>query len=243
VIRLLVTCEHASPEIPASFQNLGVGAEALRSHSSYDEGAAPVAKDVAAAFGVFPYLGQWSRLLADLNRSPENPYAVPEVSFGLYVPGNYRLSSRERAERLRRYHRPYRETVRAAANAIVGVGDVCLHLAVHSFTDEIDGTRRDGEAGVLYDLDHPLEARLAEPMLAAMRETLDTRPNYPYPGTADALCTTLRGELPPELYAGIEIELSHKLLRTTEGVNHSIAAVERALREVLRPLTSPLPRA
>ena len=242
MIRLLVTCEHASPEIPAGFQNLGVDTEALRSHSSYDEGAAPVAKDVAAAFGVFPYLGQWSRLLADLNRSPENPDAVPEVSFGLYVPGNYRLSSRDRAERLRRYHRPYRETVRAAANAIVGAGDVCLHVAVHSFTDEIDGTRRDGEAGVLYDLEHPLEARLAEPMLAAMRETLDTRPNYPYPGTADALSTTLRGEMPRELYAGIEIELSHALLRDERGLIRATEAVERALREALSPSKSRVPR-
>ncbi|MGH7805369.1 MAG: N-formylglutamate amidohydrolase, partial [Candidatus Binatia bacterium] len=112
--RLIVSCEHASAEIPPSFQRLGVVEADLRSHSSWDEGAALVAKEVAAAFGVFPFLSGWSRLLADLNRSPENDQAVPETSFGLYVPGNYRLSARDRSERLRRYHRPYREAVRKA---------------------------------------------------------------------------------------------------------------------------------
>lgn len=234
-MRLIVSCEHASPEIPPSFQRLGVAEADLRSHSSWDEGAAVVAKEVAAAFGAFPYLGGWSRLLVDLNRAPENDQAIPETSFGLYVPGNYRLAARDRSDRLRRYHRPYREAVRRAAREILDAGDVCLHLAVHSFTDDIDGTKRDGVAGVLYDPEHELETRLAEQMLGALRETLDTRPNYPYPGTADALCTSLRGELPRERYAGIEIELSHALLRSDEGVIRATEAVERAVGEVLRP--------
>ena len=235
VVRLVVSCEHASPELPPSFQSLGLSASDLLSHSSWDEGAAVVAKEVAAAFGVFPYLGGWSRVLADLNRSPENEQSVPETSFGLYVPGNYRLSSRDRAERLRRYHRPYREVVRRAVRDVIDKGDVCLHLAVHSFTDEIDGVPRDGEAGVLYDPEHPLEARFAEKMLFVMRGLLDTRPNYPYLGTADALSTTLRKEMPPELYAGVEIELSHGLVRTAEGLVRASEAVERAVREALRP--------
>ena len=243
MIRLIVSCEHASRDVPPSFQNLGLGQPELHSHSSWDEGAAVVAKEVAAAFGVFPYLGGWSRVLADLNRSPESEQAIPESSFGLYVPGNYRLSARDRSERLRRYHRPYREAVRRAAREIVDAGDVCLHLAVHSFTDEIDGTKRDGLAGVLYDPDHELEARLSERMLTAMRETLDTRPNYPYPGTADALCTSLRAEFPRERYAGIEIELSHVLLRTDEGVIRATEAVERALVDALRPPRPTPPRA
>ena len=235
MIRLVVSCEHASAEIPPSFQSLGVPEADLRSHSSWDEGAAIVAKEVAAAFGVFPYLGGWSRLLADLNRSPENDQAVPDTSFGLYVPGNYRLSSRDRAERLRRYHRPYREAVRRAVREVIAAKDICLHFAVHSFTDEIDGVARDGEAGVLYDPAHALETRFAEKMLFAMRGLLDVRPNYPYLGTVDALCTSLRNEMPPDLYAGVEVELSHGLLRKPEGLIRATEAVERALREAMRP--------
>jgi predicted N-formylglutamate amidohydrolase len=233
MIRLVVSCEHASCEVPPAFQNLGVNERELRSHESYDEGAAPVAKEVAASFGVFPYLGAWSRILADCNRSPENPDAVPEVSFGLYVPGNARLSAADRAERLRRYHRPYRDAVRRAVRTVIDGGDVCLHLAVHSFTAEYEGERRDGEAGVLYDPSHPLETELSERMLFAMRAKLDVRPNYPYSGTADALCTSLRAEMPRDRYAGVEIELSHALLATREGTLRAIDAIETALYDVL----------
>lgn len=235
MIRLVVSCEHASYDVPPAFQNLGLEEYALRSHNSYDEGAAPVAKEVAAALGVYPHLGAWSRLLADCNRSPENPDAVPEVSFGLYVPGNARLSSADRAERLRRYHRPYRDAVRRAVRDVIDRGDVCLHLAVHSFTAEYEGERRDGEAGVLYDLDHELESRLSERMLEVMRPKLDVRPNYPYSGIADALCTSLRAEMPPDHYAGIEIELNQAFLSTHEGTLRAIDALETALWDALRP--------
>lgn len=235
MIRLVVSCEHASADVPPAFQNLGLDERELRSHNSFDEGAAPVAKEVAATFGIFPYLGPWSRMLADCNRSPENPDAVPEVSFGLYVPGNARLSAADRAERLRRYHRPYREVVRRAVRTVIDGGDVCLHLAVHSFTAEYEGEKRDGEAGVLYDPAHPLEAELSERMLFAMRPKLDVRPNYPYSGVADALCTSLRAELPREQYAGIEIELSQALLATRDGTLRAIDAIETALHDVLSP--------
>lgn len=240
MIRLVVSCEHASCEVPPAFQNLGLDEADLRSHNSFDEGAAPVAKEIAASFGVFPYLGFWSRILADCNRSPENPDAVPEVSFGLYVPGNARLSAADRAERLRRYHRPYREAVRRAVRTVIDAGDVCLHLAVHSFTAEYESETREGEAGVLYDPSHPLEAELSERMLFAMRAKLDVRPNYPYSGTSDALCTALRAEMPRERYAGIEIELSQALLATREGTLRAIDAVETALYDVLpaRPRTA-----
>lgn len=235
MIRLVVSCEHASPEVPPGFQNLGVEERELWSHNSFDAGAAVVAKEIAASFGVFPYLGTWSRLLADCNRSPENPDAVPEVSFGLYVPGNARLSQRDRVERLRRYHRPYREAVRKAVREIIDQGDVCLHFAVHSFTPEYEGVARDGEAGVLYDPEHALEARFAERMLSVMKQTLDVRPNYPYSGTVDALCTSLRGEMPSDRYAGVEVEISQALAATRDGLLRTIDAIERALYAAIRP--------
>ena len=145
MIRLIVSCEHASPEVPPSFQRLGLGHPELHSHSSWDEGAAVVAKEVAAAFGVFPYLGGWSRVLADLNRSPESEQAIPESSFGLYVPGTI-ASRRATAPRTPALSPPLSRSRARAVREVIDAGDVCLHLAVHSFTDEIDGTKRDGLA-------------------------------------------------------------------------------------------------
>ncbi|MCP3868375.1 MAG: hypothetical protein GY703_09825 [Gammaproteobacteria bacterium] len=70
--------------------------------------------DVPDAFGS-PLFHQgdpgYSRLLVDLNRSLEDPSAIPEVSDNVPVPGNQGLSREQKALRVRSFYTPYREAI------------------------------------------------------------------------------------------------------------------------------------
>jgi predicted N-formylglutamate amidohydrolase len=106
---IVITCEHATNRVPAGLQSLGLSHRVLASHVAWDPGARPVASGLARALTVPCLLGRYSRLVADLNRSPHNRQVVPVVAFGTTVPGNRGLTPGARRQRLDRYHTPWRE--------------------------------------------------------------------------------------------------------------------------------------
>jgi predicted N-formylglutamate amidohydrolase len=119
--------------------------------------------------------------------------------------------------RIAEHHTPYRSAVEAAVRERLARG--VLHLSVHSFTDVYEGRVRDVDLGLLVDPTRPLEARfsaLARATWAATR--FDVRENEPYDGRTDALTTALRGRLPEALYAGVELEISHRHLGALDEI-------------------------
>jgi predicted N-formylglutamate amidohydrolase len=228
---LIVTAEHASNTIPPALAGLGVPSEILASHVAWDPGAREVATALAAALGAPLLLGEHSRLVADLNRSPGTDAVVPRAAFGVVVPGNANLTAEDRAAREVAYHRPYWNRVEEAVRAL---RPPVLHLSVHSFTPELDGKKREVELGVLHDPAHPLEAEIARLFLPILRaHGFDARANEPYDGRADGLCTALRAKLPPSAYAGVEIEISHELLGALDRVSRAL--IEAATRARAHP--------
>jgi predicted N-formylglutamate amidohydrolase len=223
---VLVSCEHASCEVPSGV-SLGVASEAMAGHVGWDRGAAFVARRLAEALSAPLHLGRWSRLFVDLNRSEEA--AIPSVAWGIDIPGNRALSDRERRTRLRRWHRPYRAAVEADARAAIRLDGACLHLSVHSFTPDLPGAR-DHDVGLLFDPARPAEVGLAARLAGVLAEAgFSTRDNAPYLGTDDGLTTTLRTHFPYPTYAGIEIELNQRL---DEGTMLRVgAAIARALSD------------
>jgi predicted N-formylglutamate amidohydrolase len=226
---LLVSCEHASPEVPAGLE-LGVPADVLRSHTGWDEGAQTVAALVARTFGAPAHYGAYTRLIADLNRSPTNPEVVPAIAFGTPVPGNQGLSAAERQDRIERYHQPYWRAVLAELCQLFLADPerVVLHLSVHSFTPELNGQVRPMPVGVLYDPAQPLEELVARTLIGAYQKAgLTLAENRPYDGRADALTTACRGFFRAERYAGVEIELNqgrlHELDRLSQPLLQGLA--------------------
>ncbi|HEY5945008.1 MAG TPA: hypothetical protein VIV40_05925, partial [Kofleriaceae bacterium] len=109
-----------------------------------------------------------------------------------------------------------------------------LHLSSHSFAPELDPVNRTYDVGVLYDPSHEYEAALAEKLMFQLRGAgIDVRANEPYSGVGPAVCTSLRQELAGQNYAGIELETSHAVTRSTGGCARVAAAVVRFL-ELLR---------
>ena len=90
-----------------------------------------------------------------------------------------------------------------------------IHIAVHSFTDNLDGEIRNAEVGLLYDPARPGERALCrrwEQILRDLEPTFRVRHNYPYRGDADGLATWLRKEFTDPQYVGVELELNQALL-------------------------------
>jgi len=205
----VVTCEHASAALPAGI-DLGVDAAVLSSHVGWDPGALEVARTVSERLAVALHAGRYTRLYVDLNRAEASAGVIPTRSFGVDIPGNRGLPAAERARRLAD-HRAYRTAVDWAVTAAVAAGG-CLHLAVHSFAPEVEGSLRPYDAGVLFDPDRPRETATAGEILAALAATgLAVRANEPYLGIDDGLTTWLRRRYPDGAYAGLEIEVAQAL--------------------------------
>ena len=105
-----------------------------------------------------------------------------------------------------------------------------LHLSIHSFTPELHGKKRDLDLGILFDPDRPLEAGFARALQPRILG-FDVRENEPYDGRADGLCTAFRTRFPEEAYAGIEIEISHRLLEKLDRVSRALIEAIRSLIE------------
>jgi predicted N-formylglutamate amidohydrolase len=200
---LVLTCEHAGNEVPPDVE-LGVDPVVLDSHVSWDEGALGLAQELAGRTGAPLFAGRWARLVVDLNRHIDPAAIVPELAFGVDVPGNRGLDPAARAARVARWHRPHRDAVEAA----VRCRSACLHLSVHTFTPSLDPAGRDFDVGLLYDPGRPAEVAWAATLAGALAAAgLQCRHNAPYLGTGDGLTTWLRLQFDDERYAGIEVEV------------------------------------
>ena len=221
---LVLSCEHASWTLPPGV-DLGVPLDVLRSQASWDHGALDIATRLSEAVGLPVHAGAFSRMFVDLNRGPEHPGAVPEVSYGAAVPGNAGLTAGDRAARIAGFHAPYWDAVRRDVTARIHDRGAVLHFSSHTFDPALDPAQRTFEVGVLYDPAHAFEAELAERLMFQLRRAgLDVRANQPYGGLGPAICTSFRNEHGAS-YAGIQLETSHAVTHTADGCARVAAAI------------------
>jgi predicted N-formylglutamate amidohydrolase len=225
VTALVLSCEHASWTLPPGI-DLGVPVSVLRSQAGWDHGAFEIAEQLSEVIGLPVHAGAFTRMFVDLNRPPDHANVIPLACYGAAVPANAPLTAGDRAARIATFHQPYWEAVRRDVRArLVDTGAV-LHLSSHSFDPALDPTQRTFDVGVLYDPAHAFEADLAERMMFQLRAAgLDVRANQPYTGVGPAICTSLRGELTGQRYAGIELETSHAVTYAEGGCARVAAAL------------------
>lgn len=225
----LITCEHGGCRIPPPYGALFRGQAALlRSHRGFDAGALDAARALARALGAPLVASTTSRLLVDLNRSPDNPAVFSTIT--------RRLDSEGRRKILRQHHAPHRRRAERILQACVRQGTRSrarqLHVAVHSFVPVWRGRRRSVDIGLLYDPARRHETRLVRQWrhrLQQLQPTLRVHLNRPYRGWTDGLPTALRRSLGSR-YVGVELELNQRLL-VRRG---------RFPRQLLRDITSSL---
>jgi len=225
-VRLVLSCEHASPLIPEPYGELLAGARhLLDSHRSHDIGAAEVCRGLEG-LAENSFYGGCSRLLIDLNRSLRHR--------GLFSEFSKHLPRAAKDEIVGRCYTPFRNAVLVAVERIIARYGEVLHLSVHSFTPILNGVIRFSDIGILYDPRRESERRLARRLAAAMRAIdpgLAIRMNYPYRGVADGHTTALRRRFGEKGYLGLELEINQNLVVDDRGRSTVAALLAEGLSQ------------
>lgn len=211
--QVLVSCEHASAAIPRwarsrldgvlSSADKAALQQALADHRGSDPGAGPCSQALGRRLGCPVVLGQASRLLVDLNRSPKHPARFS--TFTRRCPEDLRLALHQRL---------WWPHWQAIGRHVAGAR-ATLHFALHSFDPALAIGRDRIDVGLLYDPARAGERRVAALVLAAIAARapeLRLRRNAPYRGVSDGLPTALRRRLSPACYVGFELEVSQALV-------------------------------
>jgi predicted N-formylglutamate amidohydrolase len=203
---IVVSCEHASGQVPARWRGLFRGQSTLlASHRSWDIGAISYARPLACALDAPLFQGRHSRLLADLNRSLHHPRLFSDFT--------RQLPPAERSRILAWHYHPYRSAVCDAVLQRMARDGRVLHLSAHTFTPVLEGKLRGNDLALLYDPRRSRERILCRRLGKALRALgFSVRMNWPYRGVADGFTTCLRHHLPASRYAGIEIEVNQRLV-------------------------------
>ena len=222
---LLLTCEHASPAVPAEYANLGLGPGQLRDHIGWDIGAATVTEELSRQLRAPAVLSAASRLLVDCNRDLPDHDLMPRESCGVAIPGNERIDDGDRADRLQRFYTPFH----AAVDAVARANPNALLLSIHTFTPELHGQPRPFDVGVLFDAYDDLAGAFAADIGAA---GFGVRMNEPYSGL-DGLIFSARRHGRQHGLRYLELEINNRLLRrddqAREVARRLVDAVARLL--------------
>lgn len=227
--QLLISCEHGGNRVPPEYQSLFLGQNGLlESHRGYDPGALQLAKMLAREMRVHLAKAETTRLLIDLNRSPQSKTLFSEIVAG--------LDNKEKQLIIERYYLPYRAFVAKQIRDYIACGAQVVHLSVHSFTPTLHGKLRNADLGLLYDpacLEEKKFCRSWQGLLNQQLPGRKIRCNYPYRGTADGLVRTLRSCLKPQDYLGIELEVNQALVEGKRGFPETLQdGLLRTLQEL-----------
>ncbi|MDP6786254.1 MAG: N-formylglutamate amidohydrolase [Rhodospirillales bacterium] len=226
---VLLICDHASPTIPASLNDLGLDGEALGRHVAFDIGAADVTRLLSRRLDAPAVLAGYSRLLIDMNRQPGDPETILEVSDGTPVPGNRGLSEDDEAGRAEAFFWPYHRAITSVMAHLWRRGPAPALFSVHSFTPSLDGEDRQWDVGVLWNRD----PRLALPLIEKLRrrDHLRVGDNQPYSGREKAYTIDLHAGAAGLPNCAVEIRQDH--LETAPGAAHWAEIMGDALEEIL----------
>lgn len=227
---VLLTCDHASRRIPRSLGSLGLEDRYLDDHIAWDIGAGAVAGILCRRLGCGAVVGNYSRLVVDLNRGLGDSTVIPAISDGVLIPGNLGLDETHRAQRVGALFTPYHEAVRRQIATLTSVEQWPVVINIHSFTPSQHGLDRGLDVGVLWDTD----ARLPVPLMARLRTNGDIRvgDNLPYSGRHPADFTIdHHAESRGLAHAGIEI--CQDLIADSQGQSRWGARLADVLENVL----------
>ena len=227
---IVLACDHASNRVPRALEDLGLANEHLQQHIAWDIGAGAVTRRLSERLRATAVLGNYSRLVVDLNRNLEDPSAFPAISDGILVPGNLGLGVEKRADRARALFKPYHEALRRVTRDCTRDDQSPVFVSIHSFTPKLHGVRRPWHIGVLWDKD----SRLAIPFMEALRRAADIviGDNEPYSGRHPA-DFTIDHQAEPLGLAHIGIEIRQDLINDISGQQRWGSLLADVLESVL----------
>lgn len=228
--RVLLVADHASNFIPASLRQLGVEDWVLERHVALDIGSAHLTRALARLIDAPALLTNFSRLVIDANRQPDDPTACLAVSDGISVPGNQGLSAVQRAQRVRTFFAPYHEAIDFRLRCFDEANIVPAMVSIHSCTPVFAGFSRPWHIGVMWDKD----SRIAFPLMRKLRENPDVclGDNEPYSGR-HSHDFTIDHHAESRGLPHVGIEVRQDLIANDEGAEAWAAVLAGGLRAAL----------
>ena len=220
--QVILICEHASNQMNSAWAE--VDPVVLASHAASDPGALGVANALGAQLALAGLTCElvhapFSRLIYDLNRSPDRPDACPAQSEIHHIALNQGLGPSERLERMESLYLPFHNHVRARIARALALGQRPFILTVHSFSPIWHGVPRDVEFGIIHDaLPDLAHAILAESDSLGLK----TRLNAPY-SAEDHVTHSLRLHALPYGLENAMLELRNDLI-TTDAAQAAMAS-------------------
>jgi len=179
--RFVIFCDHASRDIPAELDNLGLPAPQLARHIAWDIGAAGIAEALSNIFDATAVLSPVSRLVIDCNRHLTASDLIPEQSHGTVIPGNQNLSTVARSLRIERWFEPYHQAIESILIDRELRGFASIAISVHSMTDNLAGSARPWPISFSSDTNRTADRTLAQPMIDILRSGgINVGDNEPY---------------------------------------------------------------
>lgn len=223
---VVLTCEHASVELPSPWAWPPADRWLVGTHWSYDPGAAELTRLLAERAGWPAVLSRFSRLLVDPNRAPGDPTLFRAQAEDRVIHLNAGLSERERGRRMERFYEPYHR----AAGELVAGSSAAVVCGIHSFTPVYEGRRRDLQVGVLFNDDEDLARAVALDLLQA---GYHVRLNEPWSGRDGLIYAPERHARAGDRLA-IEIEVRQDLAADPDWLDLFADALRAALLRALR---------
>lgn len=225
---LVLTCEHAFPDIPEEYEHLfSATQEILSTHEAYDPGAFDLFKTLQP-IADHSKMQPVGRLLVESNRSLRNRKLFSRFSSV--------LDKKEKEYILDSYYHPYRQNITEQIRKYIDSGKTVLHLSVHSFTPVLNGVKRNCDLGLLYDPERGAEKHFSKELKARIKVNypdLNVRFNYPYLGKADGLTTSLRKTFKKN-YLGIELEVNQAWVQDNIMEPGIKSVILTSLKELLK---------
>jgi predicted N-formylglutamate amidohydrolase len=222
---VVLTCEHASGELPVRRRASRELDRVLSSHWGWDIGAWDVTRKVARILGTSAVGGRFTRLWLDLNRAPADATLVRERAGRVALPWNAGLDADRIERRVLSVHAPYHAEVDRLVLRRVLRGIRPVLFAVHSFTPVLGRERRGFDVGVLFARHAPL-ARAIGRSLA--REGWSVRFNEPYSGLAGMMYSAERHGSHHGVPC-LELEMNQALFRDPAAAARLAGSVATAL--------------
>jgi predicted N-formylglutamate amidohydrolase len=210
----VIAVDHASRRIPKRLATLGLEQSDLERHIAWDIGALAVAQSVSAALDA-PLIAQnYSRLVIDCNRRPDDLTSIPTLSESTLVPGNIDLPAEQASARHREIFAPYHAHLSALLEERAAAGRRTILIVQHSMTDVFKGVRRQMHAAVLYNRD----PRFAACLLEALRSEagMIVGDNEPYSGKEE-VGYTLPHHGESRGIPHVEVEIRQDLIQLPSG--------------------------
>ncbi|MDB5490267.1 MAG: hypothetical protein JWO78_116 [Micavibrio sp.] len=158
----ILTCEHAGLAVPAKLNRLGLDDEDYTKHYAFDIGVKRMTETLSALMDAPAILGNYSRLVVDLNRIVTAPTAFAASGEGKPIPGNVSITEADKRCRTLEIYEPYERALGAMIDRGLQRGLIPPLVSIHSFTPQFYNFRRPWQVGFLWTHDSRLSKRMID---------------------------------------------------------------------------------